>query len=37
MKEMLEQEIQYYNETLGINLYLVELMSDFEDIMEEED
>ena len=37
MKEMLEQEIHYYNETLGVNLYLVELMSDFEDIMEEED
>ena len=37
MKEMLEQEIHYYNETLGINLYLVELMSDFENIMEEED
>mgnify|MGYP003294037350 CR=1 FL=1 len=37
MKEMVEQEIHYYNETLGINLYLIEFMSDFEDIMEEED
>ena len=37
MKEMVEQEIQYYNETLGINLYLIEFMSDFEDIMGEED
>ena len=36
MKEMVEQEIHYYNETLGIKLYLVELLSDFEEIEEEE-
>lgn len=36
MKEMLEQEVHYYNETLGIKLYLVELLSDFEKIEEED-
>ena len=36
MKEIIEEEIHYYNETLGIKLYLVELLSDFEEIEEEE-
>ena len=36
MKEMVEQEVHYYNETLGIKLYLVELLTDFEEIEEEE-
>ena len=37
IKEMVEQEIHHYNETLGVNLYLVELISETENIIEEED
>lgn len=37
MKEMIEEEIHYYNETLGVNLYIVELISETENIIEEED
>ena len=36
MKEMVEQEVHYYNETFGIKLYLVELLTDFEGIEEED-
>ena len=37
MREIVEQEIHYYNETLGVNLYIVELISETENIIEEED